>query len=151
MCTHPSSFIHFDSDDLHSFLSSRFPPHMVPPHHTLHTTGIPHPAIVTPTVKQESSQSDVGSLHSSWVSPRCCFKVGVAFVMISYHGGRCLVAFWPASPVLILVCIWSIWASVFPIKEGRSLAGLSNCHTAASHRDLHGACSNGVGVAVTLC
>ncbi|XP_012396536.1 transcription factor 7-like 2 isoform X3 [Sarcophilus harrisii] len=48
-----------------SFLSSRFPPHMVPPHHTLHTTGIPHPAIVTPTVKQESSQSDVASLHSS--------------------------------------------------------------------------------------
>ncbi|KAM3666583.1 transcription factor 7-like 2 isoform X1 [Lonchura striata] len=42
-----------------------FPPHMVPPHHSLHTTGIPHPAIVTPTVKQESSQSDVGSLHSS--------------------------------------------------------------------------------------
>ncbi|XP_075204313.1 transcription factor 7-like 2 isoform X29 [Anomaloglossus baeobatrachus] len=48
-----------------SFLSSRFPPHMVPPHHSLHTTGIPHPAIVTPTVKQESSQSDLGSLHSS--------------------------------------------------------------------------------------
>ncbi|XP_063290079.1 transcription factor 7-like 2 isoform X8 [Pelobates fuscus] len=48
-----------------SFLSSRFPPHMVPPHHSLHTTGIPHPAIVTPQVKQESSQSDVGSLHSS--------------------------------------------------------------------------------------
>ncbi|XP_075071774.1 transcription factor 7-like 2 isoform X15 [Mixophyes fleayi] len=44
---------------------SRFPPHMVPPHHSLHTTGIPHPAIVNPTVKQESSQSDVGSLHSS--------------------------------------------------------------------------------------
>ncbi|XP_005996327.1 transcription factor 7-like 2 isoform X16 [Latimeria chalumnae] len=44
---------------------SRFPPHMVPPHHSLHTTGIPHPAIVTPTVKQESSQNDVGSLHSS--------------------------------------------------------------------------------------
>ncbi|KAM5132092.1 transcription factor 7-like 2 isoform 13-T13 [Mantella aurantiaca] len=48
-----------------SFLSSRFPPHMVPPHHGLHTTGIPHPAIVTPSVKQESSQSDMGSLHSS--------------------------------------------------------------------------------------
>ncbi|XP_078499962.1 transcription factor 7-like 2 isoform X46 [Lissotriton helveticus] len=48
-----------------SFLSSRFPPHMVPPHHSLHTTGIPHPAIVTPQVKQESSQSDVGSMHSS--------------------------------------------------------------------------------------
>ncbi|XP_073418262.1 transcription factor 7-like 2 isoform X18 [Dendrobates tinctorius] len=44
---------------------SRFPPHMVPPHHSLHTTGIPHPAIVNPTVKQESSQSDMGSLHSS--------------------------------------------------------------------------------------
>ncbi|XP_078499946.1 transcription factor 7-like 2 isoform X32 [Lissotriton helveticus] len=44
---------------------SRFPPHMVPPHHSLHTTGIPHPAIVTPQVKQESSQSDVGSMHSS--------------------------------------------------------------------------------------
>uniref|UniRef100_W5N320 Transcription factor 7 like 2 n=1 Tax=Lepisosteus oculatus TaxID=7918 RepID=W5N320_LEPOC len=44
---------------------SRFPPHMVPPHHSLHTTGIPHPAIVTPSVKQESSQSDIGSLNSS--------------------------------------------------------------------------------------
>ncbi|XP_042192574.1 transcription factor 7-like 2 isoform X8 [Callorhinchus milii] len=44
---------------------SRFPPHMVPPHHSLHTTGIPHPAIVTPSVKQESSQSDIGSLNNS--------------------------------------------------------------------------------------
>ncbi|XP_055502834.1 transcription factor 7-like 2 isoform X11 [Leucoraja erinacea] len=44
---------------------SRFPPHMVPPHHSLHTTGIPHPAIVTQTVKQESSQSDIGSLNNS--------------------------------------------------------------------------------------
>ncbi|XP_032889758.1 transcription factor 7-like 2 isoform X9 [Amblyraja radiata] len=48
-----------------SFLSGRFPPHMVPPHHSLHTTGIPHPAIVTQTVKQESSQSDIGSLNNS--------------------------------------------------------------------------------------
>uniref|UniRef100_A0A8C1PQX8 Transcription factor 7 like 2 n=1 Tax=Cyprinus carpio TaxID=7962 RepID=A0A8C1PQX8_CYPCA len=47
-----------------SLLSSRFPPHMVPPHHSLHTTGIPHPAIVTPNVKQESSHSDIGSLSS---------------------------------------------------------------------------------------
>ncbi|XP_077959599.1 transcription factor 7-like 2 isoform X9 [Gasterosteus aculeatus] len=47
-----------------SFLSSRFSPHMVPPHHSLHTTGIPHPAIVTPNVKQESSHSDI-SLNSS--------------------------------------------------------------------------------------
>ncbi|XP_051529945.1 transcription factor 7-like 2 isoform X11 [Myxocyprinus asiaticus] len=48
-----------------SLLSSRFPPHMLPPHHSLHTTGIPHPAIVTPNVKQESSHSDIGSLNSS--------------------------------------------------------------------------------------
>ncbi|XP_013767146.1 transcription factor 7-like 2 isoform X13 [Pundamilia nyererei] len=48
-----------------SLLSSRFPPHMVPPHHSLHTTGIPHPAIVTPNVKQESSHSDISSLDSS--------------------------------------------------------------------------------------
>ncbi|XP_069011578.1 transcription factor 7-like 2 isoform X10 [Embiotoca jacksoni] len=44
---------------------SRFPPHMVPPHHSLHTTGIPHPAIVTPNVKQESSHSDISSLNGS--------------------------------------------------------------------------------------
>ncbi|XP_048842633.1 transcription factor 7-like 2 isoform X6 [Brienomyrus brachyistius] len=44
---------------------SRFPPHMVPPHHSLHTTGIPHPAIVTPNVKQESSHSDIGGLNNS--------------------------------------------------------------------------------------
>ncbi|XP_028287819.1 transcription factor 7-like 2 isoform X16 [Parambassis ranga] len=48
-----------------SLLSSRFPPHMVPPHHSLHTTGIPHPAIVTPNVKQESTHSDISSLNSS--------------------------------------------------------------------------------------
>ncbi|KAM4524231.1 transcription factor 7-like 2 isoform 11-T11 [Odontesthes bonariensis] len=48
-----------------SLLSSRFPPHMVPPHHSLHTTGIPHPAIVTTNVKQESSHSDISSLNSS--------------------------------------------------------------------------------------
>ncbi|XP_063748984.1 transcription factor 7-like 2 isoform X8 [Eleginops maclovinus] len=47
-----------------SLLSSRFPPHMVPPHHSLHTTGIPHPAIVSSNVKQESSHSDI-SLNSS--------------------------------------------------------------------------------------
>uniref|UniRef100_A0A669D341 Transcription factor 7 like 2 n=2 Tax=Oreochromis TaxID=8139 RepID=A0A669D341_ORENI len=47
-----------------SLLSSRFPPHMVPPHHSLHTTGIPHPAIVTPNVKQESSHSDISSLDN---------------------------------------------------------------------------------------
>ncbi|XP_023863750.1 transcription factor 7-like 2 isoform X6 [Salvelinus sp. IW2-2015] len=44
----------------------RFPHHMVPPHHSLHQTGIPHPAIVTPNVKQESSHSDIG-LNSSTI------------------------------------------------------------------------------------
>eukprot|EP00063_Salmo_salar_P059799 XP_014034634.1 PREDICTED: transcription factor 7-like 2 isoform X23 [Salmo salar] len=51
---------------MQSFLSSRFPHHMVPPHHSLHQTGIPHPAIVTPNVKQESSHSDIG-LNSSTI------------------------------------------------------------------------------------
>ncbi|TNN54473.1 Transcription factor 7-like 2 [Liparis tanakae] len=37
---------------------------MVPPHHSLHATGIPHPAIVSSNVKQESSHSDI-SLNSS--------------------------------------------------------------------------------------
>lgn len=62
ICPH---FTRVHSDDLHSLLSSRFPPHMVPPHHSLHTTGIPHPAIVTPNVKQESSHSDISTLNSS--------------------------------------------------------------------------------------
>lgn len=64
-CDPSSHFTRVHSDDLHSLLSSRFPPHMVPPHHSLHTTGIPHPAIVTPNVKQESSHSDISSLNSS--------------------------------------------------------------------------------------
>uniref|UniRef100_A0AAY4BU90 HMG box domain-containing protein n=1 Tax=Denticeps clupeoides TaxID=299321 RepID=A0AAY4BU90_9TELE len=37
-----------------SLVSSRFSPHMVPHHpHSLHQTGIPHPAIVSPAIKQE--------------------------------------------------------------------------------------------------
>lgn len=64
-CASSSHFTCVHSDDLHSLLSSRFPPHMVPPHHSLHTTGIPHPAIVTPNVKQESTHSDINSLNSS--------------------------------------------------------------------------------------
>ncbi|XP_018938069.1 transcription factor 7-like 1-A [Cyprinus carpio] len=37
-----------------SLVSSRFSPHMVPhPSHGLHQTGIPHPAIVSPAIKQE--------------------------------------------------------------------------------------------------
>ncbi|XP_051542052.1 transcription factor 7-like 1-A [Myxocyprinus asiaticus] len=39
-----------------SLVSSRFSPHMVPhPPHGLHHTGIPHPAIVSPAIKQEPS------------------------------------------------------------------------------------------------
>uniref|UniRef100_A0A673LXQ6 Transcription factor 7-like 1-A n=1 Tax=Sinocyclocheilus rhinocerous TaxID=307959 RepID=A0A673LXQ6_9TELE len=44
-----------------SLVSSRFSPHMVPhPPHGLHQTGIPHPAIVSPAIKQEPS-ADHGS------------------------------------------------------------------------------------------
>ncbi|XP_072773878.1 transcription factor 7-like 1 isoform X1 [Taeniopygia guttata] len=40
-----------------SLMSSRFSPHMVPPPaHGLHPSGIPHPTIVSPIVKQEPSQ-----------------------------------------------------------------------------------------------
>ncbi|KAM4038041.1 transcription factor 7-like 1 [Anomaloglossus baeobatrachus] len=43
-----------------SLVSSRFSPHMVPPpHHSLHTSGIPHPAIVSPVVKQEPSSGNL--------------------------------------------------------------------------------------------
>ncbi|KAM5170883.1 transcription factor 7-like 1 isoform 2-T2 [Mantella aurantiaca] len=42
-----------------SLVSSRFSPHMVPPHHGLHTSGIPHPAIVSPVVKQEPSSGSL--------------------------------------------------------------------------------------------
>lgn len=39
---------------LYSLVSSRFSPHIVPHHpHGLHQTGIPHPAIVSPAIKQE--------------------------------------------------------------------------------------------------
>ncbi|NWH79190.1 T7L1A factor, partial [Piaya cayana] len=40
--------------------SSRFSPHMVPPPaHGLHPSGIPHPTIVSPIVKQEPTQPSV--------------------------------------------------------------------------------------------
>ncbi|XP_039379590.1 transcription factor 7-like 1 isoform X2 [Mauremys reevesii] len=40
-----------------SLMSSRFSPHMVPPAaHGLHPSGIPHPTIVSPIVKQEPTQ-----------------------------------------------------------------------------------------------
>ncbi|NXW38159.1 TF7L1 factor, partial [Phaetusa simplex] len=43
-----------------SLMSSRFSPHMVPPpSHGLHPSGIPHPTIVSPIVKQEPTQPSV--------------------------------------------------------------------------------------------
>lgn len=46
-----------------SLVSSRFSPHMVSPHHHhhhgLHTSGIPHPAIVSPVIKQEPSSGSL--------------------------------------------------------------------------------------------
>uniref|UniRef100_A0A8C6S5V4 Transcription factor 7 like 1a n=1 Tax=Neogobius melanostomus TaxID=47308 RepID=A0A8C6S5V4_9GOBI len=47
-----------------SLVSSRFSPHMVtPPPHSLHQTGIPHPAIVSPAIKQEPSGDLSPSMH----------------------------------------------------------------------------------------
>ncbi|KAJ8347069.1 hypothetical protein SKAU_G00284700 [Synaphobranchus kaupii] len=48
-----------------SLVSSRFSPHMVPhAHHSLHQTGIPHPAIVSPAIKQEPHSDGIGhSIH----------------------------------------------------------------------------------------
>uniref|UniRef100_A0A8C8B2C5 Transcription factor 7 like 1 n=1 Tax=Otus sunia TaxID=257818 RepID=A0A8C8B2C5_9STRI len=43
-----------------SLMSSRFSPHMVPPPtHGLHPSGIPHPTIVSPIVKQEPTQPSI--------------------------------------------------------------------------------------------
>uniref|UniRef100_A0A8C1BQF1 Transcription factor 7 like 1a n=1 Tax=Cyprinus carpio carpio TaxID=630221 RepID=A0A8C1BQF1_CYPCA len=50
-----------------SLVSSRFSPHMVPhPSHGLHQTGIPHPAIVSPAIKQEPNGDNASnSTHGS--------------------------------------------------------------------------------------
>ncbi|TRY85475.1 hypothetical protein DNTS_008586 [Danionella cerebrum] len=51
-----------------SLVSSRFSPHMVPhPPHGLHQTGIPHPAIVSPAIKQEPTGEVPG--HSTHGKP----------------------------------------------------------------------------------
>ncbi|XP_043940333.1 transcription factor 7-like 1 [Protopterus annectens] len=48
------------SASMSSLVSSRFSPHVVPPPpHNLHPSGIPHPAIVSPVVKQEPHQGTV--------------------------------------------------------------------------------------------
>ncbi|NXX21064.1 TF7L1 factor, partial [Podargus strigoides] len=49
-----------------SLMSSRFSPHMVPPPtHGLHPSGIPHPTIVSPIVKQEPTQPSVSPAGNS--------------------------------------------------------------------------------------
>ncbi|NWS78920.1 T7L1A factor, partial [Crotophaga sulcirostris] len=49
-----------------SLMSSRFSPHMVPPPaHGLHPSGIPHPTIVSPIVKQEPTQPSVSPAANS--------------------------------------------------------------------------------------
>ncbi|XP_058864439.1 transcription factor 7-like 1-A isoform X2 [Acipenser ruthenus] len=54
-----------------SLVSSRFSPHMVSHHpHSLHQTGIPHPAIVSPAIKQEPNQGHLSpSMHSKSPAP----------------------------------------------------------------------------------
>ncbi|XP_012685884.1 transcription factor 7-like 1-B isoform X1 [Clupea harengus] len=48
-----------------SLVSSRFSPHMMAHHpHSLHQTGIPHPAIVSPTIKQEPNGDHSSAAHS---------------------------------------------------------------------------------------
>ncbi|NXV72756.1 TF7L1 factor, partial [Atlantisia rogersi] len=52
-----------------SLMSSRFSPHMVPPPtHGLHPSGIPHPTIVSPIVKQEPTQPSPGGNSKSPVT-----------------------------------------------------------------------------------
>ncbi|XP_070621756.1 transcription factor 7-like 1 [Erythrolamprus reginae] len=49
-----------------SLMSSRFSPHMVPPPaHGIHPSGIPHPTIVSPIVKQEPTPSSLSPEGSS--------------------------------------------------------------------------------------
>ncbi|XP_056585643.1 transcription factor 7-like 1-B [Triplophysa dalaica] len=53
-----------------SLVSSRFSPHMVPHHpHSLHRTGIPHPAIVSPAVKQEPNGDHSPASHTKSPGP----------------------------------------------------------------------------------
>ncbi|MCI4381309.1 hypothetical protein PGIGA_G00249880 [Pangasianodon gigas] len=53
-----------------SLVSSRFPPHVVPHHpHSLHQTGIPHPAIVSPAIKQEPNGELSPAAHTKSPGP----------------------------------------------------------------------------------
>ncbi|XP_027006233.1 transcription factor 7-like 1-B [Tachysurus fulvidraco] len=53
-----------------SLVSNRFPPHVVPHHpHSLHQTGIPHPAIVSPAIKQEPNGELSPASHTKSPGP----------------------------------------------------------------------------------
>uniref|UniRef100_A0A3B4EES4 HMG box domain-containing protein n=1 Tax=Pygocentrus nattereri TaxID=42514 RepID=A0A3B4EES4_PYGNA len=53
-----------------SLVSSRFSPHVVPHHpHGLHQTGIPHPAIVSPAIKQEPNGDLSPAAHTKSPGP----------------------------------------------------------------------------------
>ncbi|TRY81599.1 hypothetical protein DNTS_030996 [Danionella cerebrum] len=53
-----------------SLVSSRFSPHLVPHHpHSLHQTGIPHPAIVSPAIKQEPNGELSPAAHTKSPGP----------------------------------------------------------------------------------
>lgn len=53
-----------------SLVSSRFSPHIVPHHpHGLHQTGIPHPAIVSPAIKQEPNGEHSPASHTKSPGP----------------------------------------------------------------------------------
>ncbi|KAL7884125.1 hypothetical protein AOLI_G00068950 [Acnodon oligacanthus] len=53
-----------------SLVSSRFSPHVVPHHpHSLHQTGIPHPAIVSPAIKQEPNGDLSPAAHTKSPGP----------------------------------------------------------------------------------
>ncbi|KAF4070397.1 hypothetical protein AMELA_G00285110 [Ameiurus melas] len=53
-----------------SLVSSRFPPHVMPHHpHGLHQTGIPHPAIVSPAIKQEPNGELSPAAHTKSPGP----------------------------------------------------------------------------------
>ncbi|KAK2512398.1 hypothetical protein Q9233_016292 [Columba guinea] len=63
----PGGFRHpYPALAMNASMSSRFSPHMVPPPaHGLHPSGIPHPTIVSPIVKQEPAQPSASPAATS--------------------------------------------------------------------------------------
>ncbi len=77
-----------ESVSLCSLVSSRFSPHMVHhPPHGLHQTGIPHPAIVSPAIKQEPSADNGGYSTHGWVS---VLHYSLAVISLLFSDWHCL-------------------------------------------------------------